>query len=252
MIIGTRGTGKSTIVNNILYNGEDVAKKSYCDIGEIGKIKNEYRSKEIPFLKLIDTKGIEIQQGFISEQFFTHVMIQQLTDPNTDNFFHCILYCVNPDRLFITFNVEMKLINELTRVSGTIRIPVIIVLAQSVNKKRRIAMKNYLKSKNFEYVVDILAKRVIDKGIFLEQYGLDDLLNLTIKICKKGYDGNMKFVWMKGLTEYFKRTLISEDLDFQSTITNIMKRETYEKDLANQDFENYINNIYLYNIFFFR
>ena len=253
MIIGITGTGKSTIVNNILYNGKEVAKESYGDIGTMAPTK-EYRSKEVPCLRLIDTRGIELQKGFSADnlgQFFYQFINEQSTDRNADNFVHCIWYCVNPDGNRFQID-EKNLVDELIKVGGVSKIPVIIALTQSVSKIKRVEMRNHIKSKNFEDVVDILARQVeLDNGGVREQYGLDDLINLTIKKCKKGYDGNMKIARMKNLTDYVKNRLFSKNVDIQSTIINIMKRETYENDLANQDFEKYINNIYLYNINYF-
>ena len=72
MIIGITGTGKSCIVKNILYNGKEIAKEIPVEICTMANT-TEYRSKEVPCLRLIDTRGIEIQQGFSAEnlgQFF--------------------------------------------------------------------------------------------------------------------------------------------------------------------------------------
>ena len=49
LILGQSGTGKSTLVNNILFDGKEVAKENAVDIGTRVMI-SPYKTQKIPFL----------------------------------------------------------------------------------------------------------------------------------------------------------------------------------------------------------
>ena len=62
MIIGQTGVGKSCLVNNLLYNGKEIAEERDGEIGT--KMLKPYKSKTLAHLRLIDTRGIELEKAF--------------------------------------------------------------------------------------------------------------------------------------------------------------------------------------------
>ena len=253
MIIGITGTGKSTIVNNILFDGKEIAKESRTIIGTVEKTK-EYKNKKVPYLRLIDTRGFELDENFSVDnlaQHFTDFIIRQSKGDNIDKYVNCIWYCVNPDTYRVQ-SIEKDVVDNLTKTIKSFKIPVIMVLTQSVVDDNRKYIREAIRNLGFEDIVDILSKdKKVDNNYVRNKYGLDKLIDLTIKKCKQGFDGNMKNMMMTNLTKNVKMRLTKRNLNIRASIQNIMMRETYEKDLANQNFEKYINKIYSYNLAYF-
>ena len=91
MILGKAGVGKSCLINNILFKGKEVAKEG--DYNYTTQKRHIYENEKVPYLRLVDTRGIEISdkydiqhvgvtaKDFIKEQMFKN---------NINEFVHCI------------------------------------------------------------------------------------------------------------------------------------------------------------------
>ena len=63
MLIGKSGVGKSTLINSLLQLTED--RKAKTGVGNFQTVEiKEYQSENVPFLRLVDTRGIEINKNF--------------------------------------------------------------------------------------------------------------------------------------------------------------------------------------------
>ena len=61
----------------------------------------------------------------------------------------------------------------------------------------------------------------------------------------------MKTVMMKNVTKHIKMNLFANNSKIKSRIIRAMMQDTIDKDLANKDFDGYINHIYYYNVCYF-
>ena len=250
MILGITGTGKSCLVNNILYNGKEVAKEGYTQ--RVTKQRRIYSSKEVPYIRLVDTVGIELKEefnpntvGFQAKEFIQN----QIKKNNVNDFVHCIWYCVNSTRFQ---EEEKKLVRKIVSTVESSKIPLIIVLTQSVDAGRVKVMTNDIKNEKFEDVIDIIAKEVpVRNGIFIPAYGLDKLIQLTLKKCKEALNMEMKKVMISNLKERIKNNIFIDNKSNKELIMYKMMSDIVKNDIGSQNFDDYINRIYSYYIIYF-
>ena len=256
LILGQAGTGKSTLVNNILFDGKEVAKENDVDIGTTAFIA-PYKNPKVPYLQLVDSRGIQLDDAWSVNNIgdtASNFIRKQLGQTNFNDFVHCIWYCVN-NQHFV--DIEKNLLEDINKITtqedGTKTIPVIIVLTKAIQPDYIRVMKEYIKNeKKFNDVVDVVAKRItLVQGMSAERRGLDTLVDLTVKKCKENFNGDLKKVMMKNLTQHVRETLFANNSKIRDKIIRIMKRDTVDDDLANKNFDKYVNDIYNYNVCYF-
>ena len=189
VVIGGRsGVGKSTLVNAIF--------KKYLAKTGVGKIQTqktgEYISENINFIKLFDTRGIEFKKEYGPEKIFTEIikiienekMKNEKNEPdNCDNYIQCIWYCITGN------TVEQKELEIIKKLKiNNYSIPIIVVYTYTKSKEIANTIKGKLESEfnNDINYVSILAKKILDGS---DIFGLDDLLNETLKVCKQSTKG---------------------------------------------------------------
>ena len=189
LVLGKTGVGKSTLINSLLQlEGEEAAEEG---VGNITTSETRaYRSNKFPFLRLVDTRGIEINTNFgakeIQDEAAKYIKDQYNTD-NINNFVQCIWYCITGNRFE---NDEIELIKKLRETYSENKIPVIIVYTQSINSSTIEKMKEYIKSKDIDAkFISVLAKRIELEDNKIESFGLTELIKETLHRCKKALKG---------------------------------------------------------------
>ena len=255
MIVGICGVGKSTLINNFLKLEGN--KKAKTGTGKyVTTSISHYMSDKIPYLRLIDTRGIELNVNYGAEAIkndATNYIRAQLDTRNINNFVSCIWYCITGNRFQ---QAEEDLLNVLRSSYGDNTIPIIIVYTQAVDKKAIAEMDEYIKERNiYATFIKVLAERKeLDNGTFMEPKGLDELLKETLIKCKKAMQGDMRKVMVENISHYIKDILIKENAFIKKyinevNITNFIKdRYTIKND---KDFLKFIIDIYGNNIKYF-
>ena len=101
-------------------------------------------------------------------------------------------------------------------------------------------------------MVDVDDKRItLVQGMSAERSGLDTLVDLIVKKCKENFNGDLKKVMMKYLTQHVRKNLFADNSKIRAKIIRTMKRDTDDNDLANKIFDKYVNGIYNYNVCYF-
>ena len=129
-IIGKTGVGKSTLVNAIF--GEKVAEVKK---GEPCTMETKcYESKKYNFIRIYDTRGIEISKNFDIEKVFNETLkdIKEKCEKNEpDNLIHCLLYCFTGTRFE---REEGEILVKLRKTYEGKKLPIIMVLTQDIEE----------------------------------------------------------------------------------------------------------------------
>ena len=254
LVIGKTGVGKSTLINCALkLEDNEKAEENETDSQTL-EIK-DYTSAKVPYLRLVDTRGLELG-SYDATALVKDCSVyfnKQKNANDMNKLIHCIWYCVTGARLE---KVEKQAIESLKRSYGISNIPIIIVYTQSNNKKLMDARKKNVQENNLanDYI-SILAREVEQPdGSFLKSFGLPELLEKTLKVCKQALNGDMHSLMTNNIAEYINNNLIKENSKINKHIKekNILNFIKKYNNIKNKDeFQNYITNIYGNNFYYF-
>ena len=211
MILGKSGVGKSTLINQFLkLKGGNKAKTGDGKFQTI--LTKAYKNKEMKFLRLVDTRGIELNQGVgakeVQEEAEKYIK-SQLNLGNMNNFVHCIWYCITGTRFE---DAEINLLNSLRATYKDNNIPIIIVYTQATDDDAIVAMKKYIKEQNIKAdFIQILAKKKKINGHFVYPFNLDKLLKETINKCRKALKGEMNSIMASNISKYLNNLIKEEN-----------------------------------------
>lgn len=181
MVAGITGTGKSTLLNAVFSS----------DLAETGKGRpvtehiDEYQSPNIP-IHIWDTVGLELDSEKTKESINEIKRTIEKKASSEDRFdrVHAIWYCINSGSSRYQ-GAELDFIRELHNVG----VPFIIVLTQCIGDVDEInAFESQIKKINESMgmkdicVVQVCAKDFKVRGFTIEAFGLDDLVDTTLKM----------------------------------------------------------------------
>ena len=254
MLLGKSGVGKSTLINSFLKLSKE--NKAKTGTGNFQTIKiQSYQSNALPFLRLIDTRGIElnVQYGADAIKEDAENFIQeQLSSNNINNFVHCIWYCITGNRFE---KAEIDLLKALRGSYGENKIPIIIVYTQATDENTISEMSRHIKSSNIEEkFIKILAERKkLTNGSFLDSFGLSELLKETLNKCRKALKGEMRTVMVDNISKHIRNILDEQNSHIkkyiiENTILDFIKEYKIKTD---DEFIDYILKMYGNNIKYF-
>ena len=247
IIIGGRsGVGKSTLIN-AMFN-QNLAKTG------IGQIQTKevfaYTSQKINFLKLFDTRGIELNEEFGPDTILSEILkiienekkkIEKNKIDNCDDYIQCIWYCINGN---IIEEKEIEILKKLK--NNNYSIPIIVVYTYTSSKEIAKKIKNDLESEfnNDIHFVSVLAQPIPN---VYDAFGLDELLNETLKICKKSKKGKIFESIKKISSNKIKNIFKESNKILKSEITKTIVRKFIN------EFRSVLNdealNRYVFNLF---
>ena len=231
IITGRTGVGKSALINALLK--EYLAREDMKDIVTTKPCK--YESKNVTFLKLIDTRGIEIGKEYgihnISEEIIKIInnpnelekykkekglsnFIEEKKPLNCNDYVQCVFYCVTGSSIE---SEEIDFINKIKLQKN--KVPIIIVYTMSQDEDNMEKMKNqvYDNFKDIPYI-EVLSK----DGSGIKSFVLDKLINKNIEQCKHAF-GSRTFDEMR---QEINKTIIKNLKKKNTSMKNIVINES--------------------------
>ena len=256
LICGKTGVGKSTLINVLLkeylaQEGDDIHVETINP--------HKYANSKVPFLNLIDTRGIELDKKNGIQEILALVKKiikdpselynypeNQLPNYNKELTYNdqiqCVWYCVRSKKLD---EEEKKFIDELIKNNGQNKVPIIIVFTHSTIEEDADSMENQIK-KEFPNI-PFVRTRARDKRKKMS-FGLDELIKKTIKLCKEANKGKIFDEIKKKLKNEIINVFKEENSIIKYKVNDEIIRtyiKEYDKVLLNQeDFKKYIFKLF--------
>lgn len=181
-IIGKSGVGKSTLIN-ALFRG------NFAETGLGRPVTQEIRKlvkKDYP-LAIYDTPGFELshdQQTKVKDEIFD-IISKGYSSKDVNDAIHCIWYCVNVGGNRTFDSSELEWLRSFTEDNKQMQVPILVVLTQSVPKKKAAEMKGLIEKENLDIkkVVPVLAQDMdFDDEYVARSYGLDSLIDVMTEV----------------------------------------------------------------------
>jgi predicted GTPase len=212
MLVGKSGVGKSTLINSLLklQRGE----RARTGTGNfVTENITTYQSQALPYIKLVDTRGIELSSGFGANEILNMAkgyISQQYKSNNPNNFVHCIWYCITGNRFE---QVEIDFLNALRNSYSDNSLPILVVYTQATDKNTIAEMQKYIKEKKINaYFIQVLAERKeLVNGNFMEPFGLSDLVSRTLDKTRNALKGEMRSVMTNNIAKSISNSLQKEN-----------------------------------------
>ena len=208
-----------------------------------------YKSKKVPFISIIDTRGIELNDEYGPKEILNKTLEiikdQKEKREKTDNdyykdYIQCIWYCVSNNGIDPQ---EIEIIKGLNK--GQEVLPLIVVYTNSKNQELVNKMENEIKN-NFPNIpfIPTLAKPIEN---IIGSFGLDALLKKTFQVCRKAVKGDIFNTIKNKISKKIKNIFTERNRKIKNEvnremISNFTNNYKSVKFVSNQ-FSNYINQL---------
>ena len=153
ILVGKKGLGKTDLINYVLEL-EPLKKENKNHILDI----EEYNSEKVPYLKLIEFKGIDFNKdnsiNIISANIDNY--INNIQKQNYKNTIHCIWHCISGK---LIENPEIEFIKNLNK-----KLPMIIVYTNIESQAKANRIEEYLR----EHGVDTIFVKTLPKDFVMK------------------------------------------------------------------------------------
>ena len=234
VLLGPSGVGKSTLVNAML-DLDSNQKSETCFGKPMSKDFEIFESKNIPFLRLFDSRGIEKSEKYGVEAFSENIknfIKSKIKEKDCDKYIHCIWYCWTGARLE---ECEIDVLKQLSEQYTLDSLPIIIVYTKAIDNDDIENAKKFISEdlKLNNVFIEVLAKtkniKIDNEVKAIKPYNLDLLRNKSIELAKNAIQSSCY------------QGLITEIQDNIENSFNELKKKLKEN--INEDIYNFIKNL---------
>ena len=234
---------------SILVIGKSKVGKSVL-IKKIQKMKNENEDNlniEKSYLNIIEENKInfdneEIQ--YILKKIKDYINKKNIINDQNDSI-RCLWYLITGNN---SDKKEIEIIKELKN-NYKNKIPIIIIYTKASNKfEYDIVLKEY--KENGLDLISILAEKIeLFGGQYLEEHGIDNLLNVTLDSCKISFKDNLDEALTNIILNIIDDFSIKNKEFKEQNLTQLL--DDFISNYKNENFIGFITNILLKNLYKF-
>ena len=248
ILVGRKKIGKTDLVNYMLElePNENENKNKKLDL-------QEYVSEKVPFLKLVEFKGIGFDSDSNTEIIGTNIFnyINNLQKSENKDYIHCIWYCMTETKF------EKPEIAVLKKLKNSYKndnvLPVIAVYTKTESHEIANQMEEHIKSQGIDTIfIKTLAKSfTMQNGTVKNTFGKEELLKATLEKCTSSLQSELINLMIKKVSDEIKSDILDKYTKLLSKIQeNIISKFVSEFNQVLNDGEliDYIINFIIENI----
>ena len=232
LVAGKVGVGKTTLISAMIEKD-----MSYYRLFLDARPYRIYRGEnDLAFLNMIDTRIFELFPYDKSKNIFNIIHKMKLESIESNNYnknVQCIYYCI----CGYLHEFDIEKINKIKNNKESI--PVIIINTFAIEKDQIEKVEHLVKEKLNLPLINVLAKNCK----YLNSYGLNDLLKLTLDVCSKYKNENLFNSIKKKICELINIQILEKTKNAKyNIIINIVKKFI--------NFKNIVENKYLIELIY--
>ena len=222
LVLGDIGTGKTTLINELLLLPKKMRGLTETITGEsitIGPPKRYNNPNYLPWLVLYDTQGFDKDTEFIKSVRNMKIFIENQFNKegeNSNEFVNFIIYCINGERFIESEKKNLIMLRNLYPAS---KLQIIVINTRGLNgnaelllNKIKNDMENNYDIKDIIYIpVSAIKSKILNPmSNHLEEYGtfnMDKLLNKIINITENGLSSSIFKLYLEKLKKLHKNNM---------------------------------------------
>ena len=207
ILVGRKKIGKTDLVNYMLEleQKENENKNKKLDL-------QEYVSEKVPFLKLVEFKGIGFDSDSNTEIIGTNIFnyINNLQKSENKDYIHCIWYCMTETKF------EKPEIAVLKKLKNSYKndnvLPVIAVYTKTESHEIANQMEEHIKSQGIDTIfIKTLAKNfTMQNGTVKNTFGKEELLKATLEKCTSSLQSELINLMIKKVSDEIKSDILDK------------------------------------------
>ena len=248
ILVGRKKIGKTDLITYILDlpENESIFKNKNEDF-------KEYTSEKVPYLKLVEYKGIGFDKDskpeIIGRNIFNY--IDSLQKKDSKDLIHCIWYCVTETKFEAPEIAVLKKLKHAYQNDNVL--PVIVVYTKTEINETADKMEQHIKNQNIDTVFIKTSAKDFEmmNGKIIQAFGRKELLEATLEKCTQSLQGELINLMTSKISENIKNELLNNNQEIKNNIQEKMENKFLESfNIVKNDGEliDYILNILMENL----